>query len=122
VHESRIRSTVVTGDKPFSEPTAVVALRGEHDLSGNAELSAALERACGQTRVLVDLTRCEFADSTVLALLLAVHRKQVGRGKRLELVLPSCPHPLQRITSLARVGTLMTVHETRSAALSTPRD
>jgi hypothetical protein len=45
-----------------------------------------------------------------------------GRGGRLELVLPSGMHPLERMTSLARDETIIAVHETRVAALATQHD
>jgi anti-anti-sigma factor len=51
---------------------AIVALRGEFDLSVKPELAAALERACsGEAGVVVDLSGCAFIDSTVIAVLLA---------------------------------------------------
>jgi anti-anti-sigma factor len=111
MHESQIQSTTVAYTQPASQATAVITLRGEHDVSTNVELSAALQRACAQPRVLIDLTACAFADSTVLALLLSTHRRQARRGASLELVLPNQPHPFERITSLARVGTIMAVHQ-----------
>jgi anti-anti-sigma factor len=102
----------------LSDWVAVVTLRGEHDLGTKTELSGALARACERPRVLVDLSECVFLDSSVLALLLAAHRTQVERDGRLELVIPSEAHAVLRITRLARIETIIAIHETRGAALA----
>jgi hypothetical protein len=60
MQRSGVHSRVVLSHAAVSERPAVITLRGEHDASGNNELSAALQRGCGEQRVLVDLTCCEF--------------------------------------------------------------
>jgi anti-anti-sigma factor len=102
----------------ISAAVAVVTLRGEHDLGAKSELADALAVAGRQPHVVVDLSECTFIDSTVLALLLAAHRSQIERAGRLDLVIPSSARAIQRITNLARIDTLLTVHETRSGALA----
>ena len=66
-----------------SPEVAVVTMRGEHDLSTASQVARALERAAVHSDVLVDLSRCGFIDSTVIAALvktaLAAH-EQGGRG------------------------------------------
>jgi anti-anti-sigma factor len=54
----------------------VVALIGEHDLSTRETVLAELERVGGSgIRVIVDLTGAEFIDSSVLSVLIAVHKR-----------------------------------------------
>lgn len=105
--------------EPLSDDVAILHLRGEHDLSTKPELSAALEVASERSRVFVDLSDCTFIDSTVIALLLAAHRKQVMRNERLELILPKEAPAVERILTLSRIGLIITTHKTRSAALTT---
>jgi anti-anti-sigma factor len=61
-------------DLEVSSPTpgvAVVALKGEHDLSTGPELRALLQKLIGEnSKVLVDVTEAEFIDSTVLQTLM----------------------------------------------------
>jgi anti-anti-sigma factor len=102
----------------LSDEVRVVHLRGEHDLSTKIELAVALAAASERPRVLVDLSDCTFIDSTVIALLLAAHRQQVMRNHRLELILPKGANTVERILTLTRVELIITVHETRGAALA----
>jgi anti-anti-sigma factor len=104
--------------RSLSDGVAVVALRGEHDLSSAPELAAALEAARPWPRVLIDLSECAFMDSTVLARLLSAHRMQVEHGERLELVLPSEPaSSVPRLAKLSRVDILVPIHESLTHAL-----
>ena len=65
---------------------ARVRLIGEHDLATSEELLQTLEPLDGN--VLVDLTACEFIDSTVIAVLLASASARTRDRQRLELVFP----------------------------------
>jgi anti-anti-sigma factor len=104
--------------RSLSAEVAVIALRGEHDLSTAPELAGALEAVRSRRRVLIDLSECAFMDSTVLARVLSAHRTQVERGERLELVLPSDPSSsVHRLAKLSRIDTLLPIHETLDDAL-----
>jgi anti-anti-sigma factor len=84
----------------------VVALSGELDL----ESAAVLEReviglhAAGHERVVVDLQRIAFMDSTGLRALICLHRAAERQGRRLSLI--RGPRPVQRIFELTATGTL----------------
>jgi anti-anti-sigma factor len=106
----------------LSDEVAIVHLRGEHGLSTKLELTAALNVASERPRVLVDLTQCTFIDSTVIAVLLAAQHKQVVRKQRLELIVPNDAYVIERILTLSRIRRIITVHETRRAALATRGD
>ena len=54
----------------------------------------------------------------MIALLLAAHRRQVEREGQLHVVVPGDVHAVQRIVTLAQLGSILTIHETRSQALA----
>jgi anti-sigma B factor antagonist len=97
---------------------AVVSLRGEHDLSTDAELGRTLTQALGHARVMVDLTRCEFLDSTIIKTLLAGHRRQLASGGRFELVIPPEARSVDRLARLIRLEELMPVHRSRQDGIA----
>ena len=99
----------------------VVSLRGEHDLNSRAAVAAAVERACEDADVLVDLTHCTFVDSTIIGVLVAALQAQAEQGRRLELVVPAHAHAIRRVTEVAGLATFMPVHETRSEGVSSLR-
>ena len=59
---------------------------GELDLSTASELAAAMDGARGHDLVLVDLSKCEFIDSTGIAVILEACRSLEAEGKRLGMV------------------------------------
>ena len=80
-HRSRNRAEV-------PQPgTAIVKLRGELDLSSRARLTQVLAGASAQATVLVDLSECTFADSSVVAALVTASAELRERGGRLEVVI-----------------------------------
>jgi anti-sigma B factor antagonist len=101
----------------LTDEVRIVHLRGEHDLSTKIELAVALAAASERPHVLVDLSDCTFIDSTAIALLIAAHRQQNMRNQRFELILPKGAKTVERILTLTRVASIITVHETRGAAL-----
>lgn len=97
---------------------AVVTLRGEHDLSTVAELDNALARALQQARVLVDLSTCEFIDSTIIKSLLAASAQQLDSGGRFELVIPPEARQVERLAQLIRLHEVMPIHLSREAGIA----
>jgi anti-sigma B factor antagonist len=100
---------------------AVVSMRGEHDLSTEPALSAALAEASAHSHVLVDLSECKFVDSTVIAALLRVARSVTGRGERFALYIPAAQRQVTRIAQMTHLGELVPIHVTREAALASIR-
>ena len=96
--------------------TAIVKLRGELDLSTKTRLSRALAVASAQATVLVDLSECTFADTTVVAALVAASADVRKRGGRLELVIPPTARAARRLAELACLADIVPIHESRSAA------
>lgn len=97
---------------------ALVALRGEHDLSTQPDVALALTRAADCRGVLVDLSECTFMDSSLIAELVRTSRGLETRDGRLELVIPGDARAIQRIVKLTGMAALIPTHQTREAALA----
>lgn len=65
-----------------------IAIEGELDLSNAEELQEALTRASDYPLVLVDLSCCEFVDSTALAIFIRADLAMREKGGRLGLFGP----------------------------------
>jgi anti-anti-sigma factor len=87
---------------------AVVWLCGEHDLATASALRETLGSIHGN--VLVDLTRCNFIDSTIIGTLVEASRAMTRDGFALETVVPSTSVPLRRIFDVAGLDRLLVVH------------
>ncbi len=84
----RTTKTEVTTN--YRDGAATISVRGEIDMATAARLEeplgAAIER--GVPTVVIDLSGCEFLDSSTLSLLVRAHRDLAARGRRLSLVVP----------------------------------
>jgi anti-anti-sigma factor len=87
---------------------AVVSLCGEHDLATSSDLRVALAPLHGD--VLVDLSECEFPDSSAIRTLLDKSQDLKRDGHRLELVVPAENTNVRRIIEIIGLAQLMTVH------------
>lgn len=96
---------------------AIVSLHGEHDLSTCSELRSTLAPLDGN--VLLDLSTCEFIDSSVIGVVAAKSRDLAGQGHRLELVVPAANRVVTRVVNVVGLRTLMTVHEQLASATGT---
>lgn len=75
-------------------------LEGELDLWSVERLQAALQRVASEhDAVLVGLERCQFVDSTGIALFLQIRRQLEGEGGR--LVLYGCSEQVLRVFTVA---------------------
>lgn len=94
---------------------AVVAVIGDYDLSHKDEMSAALESAGTQRRVIVDLSRCTLLDSTGVAVLINAR----GAEGRLRLVIPP-GGAVARVAGLIRLSDILPISESLDDALGAP--
>jgi anti-anti-sigma factor len=100
---------------------AIVALRGEFDLSVRPELAAALERACAaEVGVVVDLSGCAFIDSTVIAVLLASCAALREQERAFALVVPEAGG-VARTAQLAGLQALLPTFTSLDEALRSAR-
>lgn len=98
---------------------SLVVMHGEHDLSTQPELTRILDRATeqpGQSSVVVDLTRCDFIDSTVIAALIKAALTQQARGKRLVVVIPPETRMVYRAAQVSGITAVLPTFESRVAA------
>jgi anti-anti-sigma factor len=97
---------------------AIVTMRGEHDISTKAAVSAALTRAQQHSDVLVDLSECSLVDSTVIGLLITSASALQERGEQLVLVVPPASTLVARVVEMTRLADVFPVHASRSDALA----
>jgi anti-anti-sigma factor len=90
--------------------SAVLTLCWEHDLVSSQDLERALQSLFGN--VLVDLTNCQFIDSSIIRVLLRDHQSRRREGQRLELLVPAANSAVTDTLKVAGVGDLLTVHTT----------
>jgi anti-anti-sigma factor len=88
---------------------AVVSLHGEHDLSTAQTIRDALGSLYGA--VLLDLSPCEFIDSTVIRTVLDKHRQLETDGHRLELLVPPDRKMIRRVIEVSGLRLVLTVHD-----------
>lgn len=97
-----------------------IAVRGELDLSTAPELEGPLEETLdsGEGSILIDLSRCEFIDSTGIALIVrAWQRLDSGENGR-PLVICSDNQQVRRVLEITGLELSIPVHATRDEALA----
>jgi anti-anti-sigma factor len=104
----------------------VIAVRGELDLSTAPELEPPLEQAIasGDATVLIDLTDCEFIDSTGIALIVRAWQR-LDRGAEGEgngrVVICSSNDQVRRVLEITGLELSIQIHESRDTALAALR-
>ncbi len=97
-----------------------ISVRGELDLSTAPDLEGPLEQALesDEGSVLIDLSQCEFIDSTGIALIVrAWQRLQNGDNSR-ALVICSQNDQVRRVLEITGLELSIPVHTTRDEALA----
>jgi anti-sigma B factor antagonist len=104
----------------LEDGTIVLSIEGELDLATAPAFEAELLAAVGQggPRVIVDLTKCEFLDSTTLTALIRANKQLDGSGP-LALVVPHS-HTL-RVFEITHLEQTFTIHPSREAAINDGR-
>jgi anti-anti-sigma factor len=97
---------------------AIVALHGEHDLTTKTDLAEALARAGDGADVLVDVSDCDFLDSTIIGVLVAAFHVQTAAGRRLELAIPESAVQARRVAGIAGLASFLVVHDSREAGIA----
>ena len=104
----------------------IVAVRGELDLSTASDLEAPLEDAIssGDASVLIDLSECEFIDSTGIALIVRawqrLDRTADGDGDG-RVVICSASDQVRRVLEITGLELSIPIHGSRDEALATLR-
>jgi anti-sigma B factor antagonist len=90
-----------------------VRIVGELDMSTSPRVEEAMSSTVPPGRVIVDLTRCTFVDSSGIRLLMAIYRNVTSGGGRVELV-ASDPNVV-RVLEITNVNIMMPIHSTPDA-------
>ena len=101
------------------------AIRGELDLNTASQLEEPLQRALdAEAPVLIDLSGCEFIDSTGIALIVRAWQRldRDGNGDSGEHMVLCCANDqVQRLLELTGVKSSISIFEKRDDAISTLR-
>ncbi len=103
----------------------VVAVRGELDLSTAPDLEGPLEEALagGEASVLIDLTECEFIDSTGIAMIVRAWQQLDGDDERAgKLVISNSNDQVQRVLEISGLNLSISIHPSRESGLAALRD
>jgi anti-anti-sigma factor len=97
------------------------AVQGELDLNTAPELDRPLEGALADSSVLIDLSGCEFIDSTGIALIVRawqrVDRNGGGEGRG-RLVICCSNDQVERLLKITGVESSISMHGNRDSALA----
>jgi anti-anti-sigma factor len=105
----------------------VVAVRGELDLSTAPELEGPLEEAIasGDASMLVDLSECEFIDSTGIALIVRAWQqldRAAEAGGEGRVVICSHNDQVRRVLEITGLELSIPIHSTRDDAIAALRN
>ena len=108
---------VRTSIESRGDGTRILSVAGELDLHTAPRFQEALQAALEQPFewLLIDLSDCDYLDSTAIHVLVQAHRSLDGRADKLALIIPS--PQLRRIFELAGLDEVLHIHPDRAAAL-----
>jgi len=98
----------------------VISVRGELDLSTAADLERPLEEVLerGRGPVLVDLSECEFIDSTGIALIVRAQQRLESDGEGRNLLVCSYNDQVRRVLDITGLDVSIPIHRTREEAIA----
>jgi anti-anti-sigma factor len=107
----------------LEDSVRVIGIRGELDLSSAPDLEPALEEAvaAGDASVLIDLTDCEFIDSTGIALIVRAWQRIDSEGDG-RMVICCGNHQVSRVLEITGLEHSISIHPSREQALAALRD
>jgi anti-anti-sigma factor len=113
---------VKVGD--LEQGVRTISVRGELDLSTAPELEAPLDEALesGEGSVLIDLSECEFIDSTGIALIVRAWQRLKSGDNGRTLVICSHNDQVRRVLEITGLELSIPVHMTRDEALAAIKD
>lgn len=96
----------------------VVTVEGELDMNTASDLERELEGplAAGQAPLLIDLSGCEFIDSTGIALIVRSWQALDGDGSE-RFALCGIGHQVKRVLDITGLGKTIPTHQSREQAL-----
>ena len=102
----------------FDDGTYVVTVNGELDLYSAPQLESELAKLHQKSvrSVVVDLTECEFIDSTALVLLVKANKRLGAAQAGFSIVTPD--RNIRRIFEITGLDRVLTIHQTRAVAMN----
>jgi len=103
----------------LEEGIRAFTVRGELDMNTAPQLETQLEEALADSgvSVMLDLSECEFIDSTGIALIVRTWQR-LDNGGEGKLVLCCVNHQVRRLLKITGVESSIPMHEQRDAALA----
>lgn len=97
-----------------------ISVHGELDLSTAPDLEGPLDEALsnGEGSLLIDLSRCEFIDSTGIALIVRAWQRLDSGGNGRALVICSQNDQVRRVLEITGLELSIPVHLTRDEAIA----
>jgi anti-anti-sigma factor len=104
------RAAIELERDPAAPPgmAAIVRLRGGHDIATSRTLREALNSVAGS--VLLDLSECQFIDSSVIYVIFSDAHSRAKNGQQLEVLVPPENRAITRTLEIARAEDVLTVH------------
>jgi anti-sigma B factor antagonist len=114
-------------DEPLDHGVRVISVHGELDLDTAPQLEAPLDAAmsAGESSIVIDLSDCEFIDSTGIAVIVRAWQRLSGNGSEGvvgELVLCCSNDQVNRLLKITGVESSISIHPDRDAAVASLRD
>jgi anti-anti-sigma factor len=100
----------------LGEGVWLVTVHGEHDLTTQDSLAAAIQLVDFSGAVIIDFSDADFIDTSTLAVLLHAAEVARGQGGVVLCVSPPMGHPY-RLFEITYIGSLLSIYETRDEAL-----
>jgi anti-anti-sigma factor len=100
--------------------TCVVSVAGELDMSTAPRFKQTLLGALGSApaSVIVDLTECEFIDSSALGILIGARERLGGDGVSVGLSIVTPSPTVRKVFEITGLDTLFAIHPSRAAAMN----
>jgi len=97
-----------------------ISVRGELDLSTAPELEGPLEETLerGEGSILIDLSQCEFIDSTGIALIVRAWQRLDSNKNGRGLVICTHNEQVRRVLEITGLELSIPVHQTKDEALA----
>lgn len=106
--------------RDLEQGVRTISVRGELDLSTAPDLEGPLDEALdsGEGSVLIDLSQCEFIDSTGIALIVRAWQRLDGGENGRALVICSQNDQVRRVLEITGLELSIPVHLTRDEAIA----
>jgi anti-anti-sigma factor len=109
-----------TKSELLEDGTCVVSVAGELDMCTAPRFKQTLLSALGNVpaSVIIDLTECEFIDSSALGVLIGARERLDGDGLSVGLSIVAPNPTISKVFEITGLDTLFAIHPSRAAAMN----